>query len=81
MENTQNLDSERVPISSTPLFANSVSEAIAVAQKANPNNFKHSEVRKIKRGLMAAVRLIHEAEMRLTLMASVQEGRSTHEEF
>lgn len=52
-------------------------KAIEAALNSNPQNFKHSEVRKIKRGLMECVKQIREDQKFAALAAE----RNTVNEF
>lgn len=58
-----------------------VIEGLRAAQSANPNNFKHSEVRKIKRGFFAAVEQISELTKSNQLLSAASELRSTADEL
>ena len=58
----------------TQCFGKDVAEAIEVAEHANPNNFHHSEVRKLRRGFRTAVK-------QLVVMAEIMEGRAMKDEL
>lgn len=68
-------------MSDTPSFPAEITEALDAAEKANPNNFKHSDVRKIKRGLRVATEQIVELRGRIGVLSAIDAGRDMREEF
>ena len=60
-------------MTTTP-FGPHISEAIQVADSCDPANFKHSEVRKLRRGLRSAVN-------QLETLNLIVEGRTMREEL